>query len=138
MKTKKIRGLSIETIFTQVEAILNELDMMQDSSHQDIFSYNIKLALWELFSNLISHGGEEVCEEITVHIYENEAEILFKVISDGNRFNWKEYKENDCPSFEQEGGRGLYILQQICDRFAYEEEGQMAILGFEKQKEAHK
>lgn len=123
-----------DNISSCVEKILGKINFCScsGSSISEVICYNIKLALWEIFSNFICHGTSESCSDVSVTIDENEREITLQVTSFGNVFKWESFQGVNCPSIEDVRGRGLYIIQQICHEFSYEENGQIANLVFRK------
>ncbi|MDQ0155663.1 ATP-binding protein [Robertmurraya andreesenii] len=122
------------SISSTVDQILNQIAYCScpyENSSECII-YNIKLALWEVFTNFLCHGSDSSCSDIRVAIDESDSEILIQVTSIGNEFEWEDYLDNECPNVHEVRGRGLYILQQICHHFSYEQNGQVAKMIFKK------
>lgn len=134
MEKSHISKLTQESISSNVDNILTHIKYCSDnlSKESEMMTYNIKLALWEIFSNFICHGTEESCEDIYVTVEETEFEIILKVTSFGNVFEWTDFQGQECPGVAETRGRGLYILQQICHTFTYEQKGQVAHMIFKK------
>lgn len=134
MELSHISKLTRETISSSVDNILNLIKYCScdPSKETELITYNIKLALWEIFSNFICHGTEESCEDIDVTVEETEVEIILKITSVGNVFDWADFQGKECPEVAETRGRGLFILQQICHSFTYEQKGQVAHMIFKK------
>ncbi|HHY73061.1 MAG TPA: ATP-binding protein [Bacillus bacterium] len=122
-----IKKLKRDNISSTIEEILNKMKYCAtfQQGEGDYTFYNIKFVLWEVLTNYICHGSEKACDDITVTIDENEYEIHIQVISIGSEFEWESYMQQDCPGVTAERGRGLFILQQICEQFTYEQNGQI-------------
>ncbi|MFE8703016.1 ATP-binding protein [Cytobacillus sp. FJAT-54145] len=134
MKIFEITMLEQTNLSSCVNAVLEKIDYISDYSCSETFVYNIKLALWEVFTNFICHGNECSRCNIQVRIDETETEIALTITSIGNQFDWEKYKGMDCPDNDQVGGRGLYILQHICDHLSYENMGQVIKMRFDKER----
>lgn len=134
MENCHISKLNRENISSCVDNILNLIQYCScdGSKDSEMVSFNIKLALWEIFSNFICHGTEDSCRDIYVMVEETDIDIVLKVTSIGNEFEWEEYQDKECPDVSEERGRGLFILQQICHTFSYEQNGQVANMIFKK------
>lgn len=137
MRICHIPILDRENFSPNVEKVLKQIRYCSCDNGADskIITYNIKLALWELFSNFICHGTEVSCKDICITINETDVEIILQVTSIGNEFDWGIYKDIECPSVYEARGRGLFILQQICHSFSYEQNGQVARMIFKKGEE---
>lgn len=134
MRTLIVENLEQSTISNHVEMIIGNIEFINHNICSEILFYNIKLALWEIFSNIINYESVNEKQQIKILIHESEKEIELVIIFIGRGFEWVKYKNMDCPSVDQIGGRGLYLLQQICDFFDYDDSGTKARLIFRKEK----
>lgn len=134
MKTCTFSKIEQDKVSFCVEEVLSQIEYCngKNSHGSEITNYNIKLALWEIFANFVCHGTEESCYNVQVLIEESESEICIQIISSGNCFDWDETQFMEAPSVLEDRGRGLFILQQICHHFSYEEDGQVANMLFKK------
>lgn len=129
-----IEKLRRENISTNIERVLEQIEFCSCASggNAEIMIYNIRLALWEIFTNFVCHGSEMSCRDIHIRIDESDSEIFLQVTSIGNEFEWEGYQDIECPKVSEVRGRGLFLLQQICQHFSYEQNGQVANLIFKK------
>ncbi|MDZ5474592.1 ATP-binding protein [Bacillus sp. 31A1R] len=127
-----IHELTKSNLSVSIERVLETIDYLKSNLCSDTLRFNIKLALWEIFTNYIVHGNEHSCREIVVLKLENDREIEITIISEGSDFDSEHLIGDLCPSVEQIGGRGLYIVQQICDMFLVEQRGKIAKMVFKK------
>lgn len=134
MENSHISKLNRDNISSHVDNILSLIKYCSCnvSKESEMITFNIKLALWEIFTNFICHGTEESCRDVYIMVDETDSEIILKVTSDGNEFEWKDYQDKGCPDVTETRGRGLFILQQICHTFYYEQNGQVANMTFKK------
>lgn len=134
MRTLIVDNLEQSTISNHVEMIMENIEFIKHKICSEVLFYNIKLALWEIFSNIINYEPVNDNQQIKILIHESAEEIELIIISVGEGFEWLKYKDMDCPGVEQIGGRGLYLLQQICYFFDYDDSGTKARLIFRKEK----
>jgi len=127
-----IHELTKSNLSISIEGVLETIDYFKSNLCSETLRFNIKLALWEIFTNYIVHGNEHSCREIVVLKLENDREIEISIISEGSDFDSEHFIGDSCPSVEQIGGRGLYIVQQICDTFLVEQRGKMTKMVFKK------
>lgn len=134
METFYIEKIKRDNISSCVENILKRIAYFSNEvGNEDLLFYNIKLALWEIFSNFVCHGDEKSCEAIQIILEETKELICLSIISEGNEFDWEKYTCRGCPGVEEQRGRGIYILEQICHQFSYEGNGEIARLIFKKE-----
>ncbi len=91
----------------------------------DMKKYTIQLILWELVSNVIRHSTKKYA---TVHISWSDEAVVIEVIDEGDGFQWEEKLSAPPPDFTRQGGRGLFLVQQLASRFSFDEKGKRAIV----------
>lgn len=94
--------------------------------------YNIKLALEELFVNIVSYGYDDDGEhEVTIVITKDGSELTVEIRDDGKPFNPLEAPapDLDMPVEEREpGGLGIHLVRHISKGIEYRREGAHNIL----------
>lgn len=94
--------------------------------------YNIKLALEELFVNIVLYGYDDDGEhEVTIVITKDGSELTVEIRDDGKPFNPLEAPAPDLemPVEEREpGGLGIHLVRHISKGIEYRREGAHNIL----------
>ncbi|MCG6171176.1 ATP-binding protein [Anoxybacillus sp. LAT_35] len=108
---------------TMISAMLEQIhDRIQ---LDEIKKYTIQLILWELVSNVIRHSTKKYA---TVHISWSDEAIVIEVIDGGDGFQWEEKLNAPPPDLASQGGRGLFLVQQLASQFSFDEKGKRAIV----------
>lgn len=108
---------------TMISAMLEQInDCIQ---LDEIQKYTIQLILWELVSNVIRHSTKKYA---TVHISWSDEAIVIEVIDGGDGFQWEEKLNTPPPDLASQGGRGLFLVQQLASQFSFDEKGKHAIV----------
>lgn len=127
IKKIQVRKLNMKTLPQTVNGIMQEFEMFKIKDRSEFLFFNVKLVIWELLSNVIQHEGEDKADiEIREEAFE---EISIKVHSFAEGFNWEGYRNMACPDVSNERGRGLYLIQQLCE-FSFDEPGKIATAVF--------
>lgn len=77
--------------------------------------YNVKLAIYELAGNVLKHSNKTARAELKC-----EGDLIRIYIKGSNPFD---LPRNDLPSLEEEYGRGIFIVRQICESLEYYDGG---------------
>lgn len=88
-------------------------------AHDDIDM--IELAIGEACANAIEHGspcGEDNTFLVRCMIAPEQKSVIFEVEDEGADFNLKGLSMTHVPDSTSEGGRGLYLINQIMDEVA--------------------
>lgn len=123
----QVRHLNMKTLPQTVNGIMLGFEMFKIKDSSDFLFFNVKLVVWELLSNVIEHEGLDIVDIETEE--EPFEKITVKLYSYAGGFNWERYRNMDCPDASNERGRGLYLIQQLCE-FSYDESGQIATAVF--------
>ena len=88
--------------------------------------YDVRLALEEVVSNIISYGFEDNYEhQISIEMNLQGETLTMKIKDDGKPFNPLEVKSTnlDKPFDEREiGGMGIHIVRKLMDKILYKRE----------------
>lgn len=114
---------------TMISAMLEQLD--DRIQLDDMQKYTVQLVLWELVSNVIRHSTKK---DANVYISWSDETVVIEVIDQGDGFEWKNQLNNLPPHFTQQGGRGLFLIQQLASHFSFDEKGKRAIVMIARKK----
>jgi anti-sigma regulatory factor (Ser/Thr protein kinase) len=125
VKGIRIESLTKASLTEKTEYVLKNISLFQTEGYSEFLFFSVKLVIWEIFCNLIEHGGEIATHWIDIEVEEFENQLILSIYSNGSGFSWESYKNIQCPEISRIGGRGLYLIQQVCD-FTYDESGRNA------------
>ena len=119
-------GLVDETMQFYAQAI-NDEDLV----------YNIVLVATELVTNAIEHGNALVeSKKVFVTLAYNNEVAAISVRDEGQGFNPATIDNPlSSDSLLAEGGRGIFLIEQIADRVEYENNGQTVVSYFDYTKD---
>lgn len=123
----EMNHLEMKTLPKAVNSIMHEFELFKVKEHSDYLFFNVKLVIWELLANIIEHAGEDKAQ---IEVEEDFTQIIVRIRSFSEGFGWEEYRNMDCPEVGNERGRGLYLIQQLCD-FSYNETATVATAIFQ-------
>ncbi|MCX7773514.1 MAG: ATP-binding protein, partial [Clostridia bacterium] len=127
-QSKKIYSEIIESdayqVCQEVKTILNRLQMTSGINTDQCF--DVKVILSELLQNAIKHGNTFDCQKkirVDVWLQENSRVLGITVKDQGKGFDtlktmddrFTQIKEEFDPLNMDESGRGLFIVQNLCD-----------------------
>lgn len=128
--------------FTNIESDINNISMMEDLTQSIIDKYelnqekfpDILIAMTEAVSNAILHGNKEVRNKpVEVYTRATENGLSIRIKDQGTGFNYKSLPDPTTPhTIEQEGGRGILLIRELCDEFAFLDEGTIIEMFFKK------
>lgn len=99
---------------------------------EETLYYNIRLAIWEIFCNIVVHSHTNLDKKVQVKIEMDTENKIYVTIKDyGEGFQWKEKIKKEMPPFLQIGGRGLLFIQQVCEQFYFDSIGRKATIVFQ-------
>ena len=102
---------------------------------------NMHIALTEAVNNAMLHGNR--CDQskivkIETYIDTPTGTVEFEVSDEGIGFDDSLVPDPTLPeNIAQPGGRGVFLMQQLCDRLRYVNKGRTARLTFNKQSTNH-
>ncbi len=101
------------------EAVKEFCDFLSDADICEDLIFNSRLALSELIENTFLHSK---IKKANVEGCVNENYIECKVYTD-----YRPPKESVCSSVFSEHGRGLFLVDQVCDERTYTDDGAIQI-----------
>lgn len=114
----------------EVEQFVTEL-MTKYQINADLHP-NILISLTEAVNNAIRHGNEEDESKIvSVDLQKNKDTLSFRICDEGSGFDPKLVPDPTCPeNIQKTGGRGVFIMKQLCDKMSYKSNGSVVELVF--------
>jgi serine/threonine-protein kinase RsbW len=128
--TLSLELVSAPESITKVEPLLQRLAKRVPIS-TETYS-NILLALTEAVNNAILHGNKsDHSKKVLVHTYYSHETIVFEVSDEGSGFDAELVPDPTLPeNIEIPGGRGVFLMQNLCDNLLYTDKGRTARLTF--------
>ncbi len=114
----------------EVEQFVTEL-MARYEIRSDLHP-NILISLTEAVNNAIRHGNlEDENKIVSVDLKKNNGTLHFRICDEGPGFDPARVPDPTCPeNLQKIGGRGVYIMQQLCDKLCYKSNGSIVELEF--------
>lgn len=134
MTGTELDTLVLSSSYDELERIEPYLKKLQErlDFHNDEFA-RIMLALSEAVTNAIVHGnGEDPEKSVTVRSTLEEGRLRVSVQDEGEGFD-----PDDLPdplreeNLLKEGGRGVYLIEQYCDKVSFSREGTRISMEFD-------
>jgi serine/threonine-protein kinase RsbW len=116
----------------KVETITQSL-IDKHAINQDKYP-SILIAVTEAVSNAILHGNKESNEKL-VEIYTKitNGDLYIQVHDQGNGFQFDNLPDPTLPeTIEEEGGRGILLIKELCDEIQFLNEGRIIEMLFKK------
>ncbi|NLX70073.1 MAG: ATP-binding protein [Clostridiales bacterium] len=115
---KEVVGAQPQIVRKLAGEIISSIEAWHHLNEEE--KYEFRLIINELIVNGIVHGNKCFCDKVlTVTIYAIDNNTVSICIKDeGRGFNYREIEEGRFPcdsALFLEGGRGLKIVQNICD-----------------------
>jgi serine/threonine-protein kinase RsbW len=107
-------------------------DMKNTLSLSDERIYNILIAVTEAVNNAVSHGNKyDATKKVDFSIRVLDNEIIFVVIDEGRGFNPEIIPDpRDPRNLLREGGRGVFLIQQLSDEAIFSDNGRQLTMKF--------
>jgi anti-sigma regulatory factor (Ser/Thr protein kinase) len=82
------------------------------------FAYQFQILVSELCTNIVKHAYQGVAGVVYGQIKLEENKVLIDIYDNGNPFDY-EARKLPSPDTPQEGGYGLYVINEIADEITY-------------------
>jgi len=107
-------------------------DIQNSLSLTDERVYNILIAVTEAVNNAVCHGNKyDVTKKVDFSIRVLDNEIIFVVIDEGSGFNPDKIPDpRDPKNLLREGGRGVFLIQQLSDEAVFSDNGRQLTMKF--------
>ncbi|HLU84090.1 MAG TPA: ATP-binding protein [Vicingaceae bacterium] len=130
MSLKRIQLPSTKESILEIEQLIDSFCETREVT-QDCYG-NMLIALTEAVNNAIQHGNGYKKEKLVEIEYEVlDDEILFTVKDEGNGFDFDKIPDPTLPeNILKTSGRGVFLMQNLADKFAFENNGSIVKLAF--------
>lgn len=97
------------------------------------FYGNILIALTEAVNNAIVHGNKlDEAKMVRVIVSEDEHVLKFQITDEGPGFDYDNLPDPTAPeNIEKPNGRGVFLMRNLADRCAFEDDGRVVELEFD-------
>lgn len=129
------RGMSIVLSSQQGEIKRVEKFVSQIASevklNADTYA-DILVSLTEAVNNAIIHGNrKDRSKRVEIHFEKSARDIAFTVCDQGKGFDYKSLPDPTAPeNICNCGGRGVFLMQQLCDKMKYLDNGRTVEMRF--------
>ncbi|WP_424962668.1 ATP-binding protein [Ekhidna sp.] len=99
--------------------------------NDDIYG-NIMIAVTESVNNAIVHGNQSDSKKnVHLQLALEESQIKFIVEDEGTGFDYNNLPDPTLPeNISKPGGRGIFLMKNLCDEVSFKKEGRVAELSF--------
>ena len=99
--------------------------------NDDIYG-NIMIAVTESVNNAIIHGNQSNNKKnVNLSLFLEKSQIRFTIEDEGPGFDFHNLPDPTLPeNLSKPGGRGIFLMKNLCDEVAFKNEGRTAELCF--------
>ena len=93
---------------------------------------NILISLTEAVNNAVRHGNkQDATKEVYIKLNKEEKKLCFIVSDQGKGFDYINLPDPTAPeNLAKPGGRGVFLMQQLCDSIKFRDNGSTVELVF--------
>ncbi|MEP0367911.1 MAG: ATP-binding protein [Cyclobacteriaceae bacterium] len=125
--------IQIPSIGENIRIVESFIDNAKEkySLDDDIYG-NIMIAVTESVNNAIMHGNKNLSDKnVTLKLQLEDNAISFVVIDEGPGFDYNNLADPTAPeNLDKPGGRGIFLMKNLCDEVAFSNEGREVKLSF--------
>lgn len=125
--------IQIPSITENIRIVESFIDNAKDrfNLNDDIYG-NIMIAITEAVNNAIQHGNKSISKKnVSLKLIIEENNIKFIVTDEGVGFDYKNLSDPTSPeNVSKIGGRGIFLMKNLCDEVAFNKEGREVELSF--------
>ncbi|MEO1253597.1 MAG: ATP-binding protein [Bacteroidota bacterium] len=99
--------------------------------NDDIYG-NIMIAVTESVNNAIIHGNQSDSKKnVRLNLLLEKSLIKFTIEDEGTGFDHEDLPDPTLPeNLDKTGGRGIFLMKNLCDEVSFKSEGRVAELSF--------
>lgn len=125
--------IQIPSIGENIRIVESFIDNAKEkySLDDDIYG-NIMIAVTESVNNAIMHGNKNLSDKnVTLKLQLEDNAISFIVTDEGSGFDYNNLADPTAPeNLDKPGGRGIFLMKNLCDEVAFTNEGREVKLSF--------
>ena len=126
-------SIDIPSLPENIRIVESFIDNARDkfSLNDDIYG-NIMIAVTESVNNAILHGNaKDKNKNVSLTAIFNSDSLVFTVTDEGNGFDYNDLPDPTAPeNLDKPSGRGIFLMKQLCDEVAFQEDGRSVRLTF--------
>ena len=130
MKQLKISLPSLPENIRIVESFIDNAN--EKYNFNDDLYGNIMVAVTESVNNAIIHGNKaDSKKNVTLELTIDDNVLYFTITDEGSGFNHETLIDPTAPeNLEKIGGRGIFLMNHLCDEVTFDNEGRKVTLAF--------
>jgi serine/threonine-protein kinase RsbW len=125
--------IQIPSIQENIRIVESFIDNAKEkfSLNDDIYG-NIMIAVTESVNNAIIHGNKGIkTKNVDLKLSFEDSSIRFIIADEGEGFDTKNLPDPTSPeNLNKIGGRGIFLMKNLCDEVSFSEEGNEVVLTF--------
>jgi serine/threonine-protein kinase RsbW len=125
--------LEVPSIGENIRIVESFIDNAKDQYEigDDLYG-NIMVAVTEGVNNAILHGNQsDESKNVDLKLALGEKELKFTIRDQGNGFDFDNLPDPTAPeNIEKIGGRGIFLMNNLCDKVNFEDNGATIELTF--------
>ena len=126
-------SIKIPSIIDNIRIVESIIDNAKEkyNINDDIYG-NIMIAVTESVTNAIVHGNQQERDKsVHLKVEETDRKICFCISDEGKGFDYMNIPDPTSPdNIDKPGGRGIFLISNLCDQFTFENEGKTIKLFF--------
>lgn len=125
--------IQIPSLPENIRIVESFIDNAKDQYELDDDIYgNIMIAVTESVNNAIIHGNKsDTKKNVNLKLSLEKSLIRFTIEDEGIGFDYNSLPDPTLPeNLDKPGGRGIFLMKNLCDEVSFKEEGRIAELSF--------
>ena len=125
--------IQIPSLIENIRVVESFIDNSKDEfEFEDDIYGNIMVAVTESVNNAIRHGNKfDKDKNVYLSLQVDENQLTFEVEDEGPGFDFENLPDPTSPeNLENPGGRGIFLMRNLCDQVNFEENGKRVQLVF--------
>ena len=123
----------IPSLPENIRIVESFIDNAKDQYQLDDDIYgNIMIAVTESVNNAIIHGNDSNSKKnVHLKLALEDSQIKFIIEDEGEGFDFHNLPDPTLPeNLSKTGGRGIFLMKNLCDEVSFKKEGRVAELSF--------
>ncbi len=121
-------NIKIPSIIDNLRIVESFIDNAKENYNISDDQYgNIMIAVTESVTNAIIHGNDAQKDKnvfLSIEELDQQKQIAFEIKDEGSGFDFMNLPDPTSPeNLEKPGGRGIFLISNLCDRFSFENKG---------------
>jgi serine/threonine-protein kinase RsbW len=126
-------NIEIPSLPENIRIVESFIDNAKDKYELDDDIYgNIMIAVTESVNNAIMHGNKQnKNKNVSLSVLFDDSTVKFTIQDQGAGFDFHNLPDPTAPeNISKPGGRGIFLMKNLCDEVAFKEEGRSVELTF--------